>query len=221
MPETPDLTSWLLIHQAMRQTSDRLAVALADLDEGDRDRARALARWFRGFDGELHHHHSVEDDIVFPALAARVPSYQPDCGDEIEADHQRLDELLCELRSSLAAMADRGEWGLPLGRARAASSELAELLQRHLELEDRDVLPVVQRHFTKAEFDAMHEQASKSLSLGQARFTVPWIMCEIDADQRARLWAEAPLVLRLVHRASRRGYARLAAAALGQPLAVG
>jgi hemerythrin-like domain-containing protein len=209
MSDAPDLTFWLLLHQAMRESGDQLAAALSSLDEGDPTRARALHRWFRGFDGELHHHHMVEDDIFFPALAARVPSYEPTSGAEVEADHARLDELLAELRSALATMAGEGEWGLAVGRARAASSELAALLHRHLDLEDEDVLPVIARHFTVEELDVLHAQAATSLPLTQARFTVAWLMRNLDAEHQALLLAKAPGILKVVWRLTRGRYGRL------------
>ncbi|OWY60237.1 hypothetical protein B7486_70250, partial [cyanobacterium TDX16] len=197
------------------ESGDQLDAALAALGEGDRARAGALHRWFRGFDGELHHHHMVEDDIFFPALASRVPSYEPTSGTEVEADHARLDELLAELRTALATLAGDAEWGLCLGRARAASSELAALLHRHLDLEDEDVLPVIARHFTAEEFDAMHAQAAKSMPLAQARFTVAWVMHDLDDEHRALLLAKAPAMLRVVWRLTRGRYGRLVDQAFG------
>ena len=44
---------------------------------------------------------------------------------------------------------------------------------------------------------------------------------EVHAANVARLWAEAPAVLRLVHVVSRRRHARLTAAALGPAVALG
>lgn len=220
MSETPDLTLWMLLHQAMRESGDQLAAAVATLEVDDRDRARALHRWFTGFDGELHHHHMVEDDIFFPALAARVPAYDAESGDEIVADHERLDQLLAELRTTLGQLAGPDGTALALGTAQAASAELATLLHRHLALEDDDVLPMFARHFTAEEFQPMQDQAGKSMKMGQARFTVAWLMTHLDAEQQQILFDDAPGILKLVWKLTRTRYDRLAAVALGEGVLV-
>jgi hypothetical protein len=214
MSEIPDLTMWLQLHGAMRTSGDQLAAALADVPAGDRRRAQALSQWFAGFDAELHHHHMVEDEIFFPALVARVPTYLESSGPEIEADHERLDQLLAALRGSLARLAGDGEWAVSRGEAYALASELAALLHRHLGLEDQDVLPLYCRHFTAEEYQALHDEAAKTMALRQAWFTVPWLMTHLDAKRRVEVFEEAPGIMRLVWRLSRRGYARRAALAL-------
>ena len=52
---TPDLTSYRLIHRSIRQSTARLTTAVRGVAEEDRhDRGRQLARWYAGFEGELH-----------------------------------------------------------------------------------------------------------------------------------------------------------------------
>ena len=215
MSEAPDLTFWFQLHDAMRTSGDRLAAALRSLPPGDRRRAEALADWFGGFDAELHHHHMVEDDIFFPALAARVPTYLDGSGPEVDADHERLDALLASLGAALRRLASDGEWEVTRGEACADAAELAALLHRHLDLEDQDVLPLYCRHFTKAEYEGMHAEATKTLGIRQACFTLPWIMANLDDATRAEVLATAPVAMRLIWRLARRGYARREAAALG------
>ena len=72
---TPDLTSYRLIHRSIRQSTARLTTAVKGVVQEDRhDRGRQLARWYAGFEGELHTHHTLEDDFFFPALFQLVPS---------------------------------------------------------------------------------------------------------------------------------------------------
>ena len=162
-PAVPDLTRYRLIHKALRTTDDRLVAALAATAPTDLDRARAIERWFADYVGELTHHHAVEDEIFFPALAARVPSHAQ-LAPSIDVDHHRTDELLAAASAPRSARWTGG--GPPPsrdGEALVLAGELRDLLDAHLDLEDADVLPLFERHFSKAEYDAMDEAALKSL----------------------------------------------------------
>jgi hypothetical protein len=55
----------------------------------------------------------------------------------------------------------------------------------------------------------------KGLPLGQATFTVPWLMSHLDDAERAIAFDGAPVALKLVWYVTRRRYARRAAVALG------
>ncbi len=212
---TPDLTSYRAIHQALRDSTGRLAAAIGEAPESDRHRGRALARWFHGLSGELQAHHRIEDTIFFPALAARVPSYA-DYAATLDADHHRLDELIDLIRVDLDRMADDPS-DANRGRADATAhaAELHLLMVDHLAFEDADVLPMFERHFSADEYDALDRQAIKAVTLRQALFTVPWFMATTSPDMATHTLETAPLPLRIVERLTRGRYARLTAAAFG------
>jgi hemerythrin-like domain-containing protein len=212
--DAPDLSAYHQIHRAMRESAARLHVAAVSFDRGDRRRAAALARWFRGFAGELRYHHVVEDEIFFPALAARVPTYvQHDAG--LAADHQRLDVLLDDLSEHLQRLATDGDWFLTSARVASLAAELRHHLDEHLGVEDEDVLPLFERHFTAAEYADMERRAMRRGSLPQLAFTVPWLCSMLDPVERDDLLAAAPRPFRVLWWATRGRYARHAAPALG------
>jgi len=212
MTDTPDLTLYYALHDAMRRSSTRLHEAVRT---ADRHRTGAISRWFTGFVGELRMHHTVEDEVFFPALAERVPTYQ-EHGPELTADHHRMDEILDDLGATLRRVADSLDWAPDHDTAVRLAAELRDLLDVHLDHEDADVVPLFGRHFTAAEYDGLRERADKvALSAKQAFWTVPWLVANVDAETQAKLMAEAPLPLRIVWRLSRRRYARLEEEALG------
>jgi hypothetical protein len=215
MPETPpDTRMYHWLHRAMRISSAQLHAALTGLRPHDRYRARAIAWWFEGFTGELHHHHTAEDEVFFPALAERVPTFAHH-GPALAADHERLDVLLEQLRLALAAVAAGDEVEPFLADAVRASAELRDLLDRHLTVEDQDVVPLFQRHLTAAEYEELEAEAMKGLAFGQATFTVPWLMEHLDDAERAVAFDGAPLALKVVWYVTRRRHARRSAVALG------
>src|SRR4029077_14471919 len=93
--------------------------------------------------------------VVFPALARRVPTYET-YGEGLAADHVHLDEVLDRLGTGLADLRDGHTDAL--GPTVALSAELRDALTAHLEVEDEDVLPLIERHFSCREFEALDAQ---------------------------------------------------------------
>ena len=208
---TPDLTSYLTVHRCLRVAAHRMAGAAASAAPGDLRRAAALARYWKGYAGEVLAHHTIEDVIFFPALVERVPVAAELIG-RTDKDHDHLDHLMEEIGGAMAALAAGGD----PGRVTSLLADLAEHMDAHLGFEDEDVLPLFERHFTAAEYAALDEQALKHLGLGkQAAFTVPFVMHWVDDARRAEMLDGAPLPLRVLWWATRRGHARLTEAALG------
>lgn len=213
---TPDLTSYRLIHRAIRQGAARFAVAVGDVAEADRcDRGRQLARWYAGFEGELRTHHTVEDVFFFPALFERVPSLRGYLT-RIDDEHHRLEELIAETRTAVGRLADPS---VPFVDAVAAAStraaELEELMDGHLDFEDAEILPLFTRHMDAADYDEVEGRAMASPKLGELKFTVPWMMANSTPDEQRHLLDSAPFVMKLLWLATRRGYDRMATAAFG------
>ena len=214
-PAPPDLTRYRHLHLAMRVADDRLVGGIEALAEGDRDRAAALHQWFAGYAGELRAHHQIEDHIIFPALADRVPAYA-EYSSTLADDHEHLDDVITRLGSSLAALTDRVDgWRHEREAAVALATELRDLLVDHLDVEDNDVLPMIERHFTAAEYELLDEAAMKHMKLRQMRFTLPWWMATVPPEVAAHELAVAPLMLKVIWYAARRRYARLEAQAFG------
>ena len=207
----PDLTTYRAVHAAIRHGARALADTTATLDRADRRRVAAVVRYWRGYAGEVLAHHTVEDDIFFPALVARAPEAGALMA-RTDADHHRLDELMEAGGAGFAALAE----GRPAEGLSAVLDELADLMDRHLDLEDREILPGFVARFTAAEYEHMEDAARKALGVGrQAAFSVPFIVSHMDPADRDRLWETAPLPLRVLHRLTRRGHERLTRAAFG------
>ncbi len=213
MSDIPDLSNYYLIHEAMRTGSARLAAAIADLDPADRHRARLLAWMCKGVAAELHAHHTIEDDLFFPALAERVPSFL-DIEAALAEQHVRLDVVTGVLRAAIDDVSRGRAVDTNLEIARDRSAELAELLFDHLGTEDDDVLPLFARHFSAEEYHELDRQAIKRTGIRKMLFTVPWAVTTVDPADAQRLLAEGPGVIRAIWRLTRRSYAERASIAL-------
>ncbi|HVL06235.1 MAG TPA: hemerythrin domain-containing protein [Acidimicrobiales bacterium] len=217
--ELPDLTTYHVLHRGMRLDSARLAGAVAALGEDERSvRGPALARWYAGYYGELHEHHTVEDEIFFPALVERVPVFDGQI-DRIDAEHDRLEDVLVETRARLGRLSDPGvPWPVAVAEASEITAELRDLLDVHLGFEDADVLPLFVRHFTREDYEDLGERALKHTKLRHLVFAIPWAAEAATEDQFRHMYANAPLAFKLLWRATRRRYNRMAQEAFGSAL---
>jgi len=123
------------------------------------------------------------------------------------------------LRDALASWAQHTSVSGAARDARYCALELAvelrDFLEAHLAIEDADVLPMIERNFTRDEYAELEQQAGKAITIRQAMFTAPWYMATVDAETAARTWREAPRALRIIYTLTHRSYARLAARAFG------
>lgn len=217
MYETPDLTRYQLAHDAMRSSARQLAGALATMDPTDGPRVRALRWWCDGFIGELHAHHTVEDELFFPALASRVPTFAAEQDAVLAAEHVELDAIMGALQQAVRGMAQGLDVAGHHATAATSAEALADFLDHHLGIEDADVLPLFARHFTVEEYQRLDDQSLKSIGPRQLLFTVPWAVCAGDPETRAQVLAEAPAPIRVIWALTRRRYARRTALAMGAP----
>lgn len=208
----PDLTFYRVVHRAIRQGTTALAENAAAVETIDPDRRAAFARYWKGYAGEVLHHHSVEDDIFFPALVERVP-VAAELIHRTDEDHAHLDELMAAIEASVREV----RAGRTAPQLVALTGELDRHMADHLDFEDRDILPLFERHFAAEEYDALDAAAVKSAGLGpQTAFSVPMIVGAMTAEERAAILPDAPLPLRVLHRMTRRSHERLVARAFGR-----
>ena len=217
MSEHPDLTVYRIIHRGMRADTARLTAAVRSLTEAERARrVPDIVRWYKGFLTEFQGHHTVEDDIFFPALAERVPIFA-DRLERLDAEHHTLEAALVGVDEAVRSLADPEVAWRDVHRDALDALVVADNeLTLHLDHEDADVLPLFVRHMSKIEYDELGERAQKQLSFGNMAFALPWIMSQTTDDELKKMRAEAPLPLKLIWYATRGRYARLASRALGE-----
>jgi hypothetical protein len=207
--EHPDLFAYHLLHRAMRTDMARVQRTVAALTEvRGADRAHALSRWYAGFLGEFRHHHTVEDEIFFPALAARVDTFAA-AEARLDAEHRRLEIVLDAVASTLHDLSTSAEWGEAHRQAVAAAGAATAELDAHLDYEDTDVLPLFVDHMPVADYTELEDRATKRLPRSQIKFSVPWMLSQTSEDERRRLLRDAPVFLRLMWYVTRGRYRRI------------
>jgi hemerythrin-like domain-containing protein len=210
--DSADLRGYRAVHLALRDAAHAMAAAAPDLAAGDARRVTAFARYWKGYAGEVHAHHTTEDDVVFPALVTRAPEID-DLLRVLDADHHHLDELMVEIDAAI----DRVVRGGSADELTSHLQALAAHMDQHLAAEDEQILPRISAHFTQAEYDVLEQQALKEIGLGaQAFFTLPFIEASVAPDERAALLGDAPLPVKVILRLARGRHRRLAGRALAR-----
>ena len=122
----------------------RIAAHVAE--QGPDAEARvAAANVIRYFDTAGANHHRDEEEDLFPALQQYAPSKELNAVfallHRLKADHKRLDALWTGMRARLAAIAEGRDGGLTA----ALAADFAAAYERHIALEEAELLPLARR----------------------------------------------------------------------------
>jgi hypothetical protein len=192
MTDSPkiDFTMMYVTHDALRRDVGRFAAAVS---AGRADTAAVRAGW-ENFKAQLHVHHTVEDEDLWPRLYRAVAGRPDELGmlEEMEAEHAVLDPMLESVDAALAdgagpALGDRVEG-------------LAGALDGHLRHEESSALPLIQAVLTPADWRGFAAAMRRRQGLKGAAVYVPWIVDGASDADRKRFFAALPGPLQLVNR---------------------
>jgi hemerythrin HHE cation binding domain-containing protein len=161
-----DLSGMFAIHDAFRR--DLELVAQVD---------RRTAGW-DVFERMLRAHHAIEDDLLWPVVRGAVAGRSDDLAllDQMVAEHAELEPLL-------AMLDDAFDHGTVTQDAR---SKLDTLVRKHLEHEETDALPLIDRSLTQAQWNDFNRAAAERIG-PDLHVYLPWLLDGTDrhAEQRA------------------------------------
>lgn len=213
-PGPCDLTGMYVMHHAFRRDLARLAAVARATPPSATATWRPARRWWRNVAELLHDHHSKEDDVLWPALLARVDADGRRVLDAMEAEHGRIDPLVVQVHTALDALAAGTATTATRDAAAAALDQLHRLLDAHLAHEERDAIPLVQRHLDAAEWahlerTGLGQKPAPALLL----FMLPWLADGLQDEDLAPLLDQGGPAVRLVLRLGTGRYRRLRARA--------
>lgn len=145
-----DTRAMAIVHTALRRDLERARETLSRHPApADRQR-RAIARhvlWLMDF---LHHHHTGEDEGLWPLVLERAPSVAP-LLDSFEADHARIATAMQSLIDAALAYTE-SESEDARAELVGALNALGEVLYPHLDREVAEGMPVVSAAITEREW---------------------------------------------------------------------
>jgi hemerythrin-like domain-containing protein len=204
MPTTdasPDLLGITIAHRAMIGDSRRFADMLDGVARGispcDGRRAGAIATYLGELCNSIHHHHTIEDEVMWQILIDAAGG-AIDVHD-LRDDHAQLDPVLDQIRSLATGFAEApdGSRTQAAGVLANALDGLHELLAEHIAEEEKVVFPVVENYVTADQWKVVEDAARKGSSIA---FEVPRIGRYITRRERVRILGEGGLPLRVMLR---------------------
>ncbi|NHA66742.1 hemerythrin domain-containing protein [Phycicoccus flavus] len=196
------------LHGAFRREYAAAPALVRSVRPGDLARARTVGRHLEFVERVLHHHHTVEDDLLWPRLLRRVPAEVAPVVELMESQHAVVDGCLTRsrsLRERWTATADAE----PREQLAGLLDRLHAALVEHLDAEEVRVLPLVETAVTHAEWAELG-RAGQSAFPGREGLLV-FGMVQRDAGDAvvAGMLAGAPAPVRFVlPRLARRTYRR-------------
>jgi hemerythrin-like domain-containing protein len=187
--ERPNIQEMYVVHRVFRRELTLLPELIRGVHEGDTKRARLVGAHLRLILDGLHMHHTGEDEVLWPRLLDRaapsavlVRTMQAQ-HEQVDVHLDRLDPLLRTWMSTAAVL--RGE------QVARVTDELRSSLLEHLDLEEREILPLVFQHITVAEWNSLGEHGRSTIP---ARL-MPVLFGSVleDADPREQKMMLAPL----------------------------
>ena len=187
-----------LIHEAFRRDIERLSAAVRS-PRLDSARARSLlARW-EFIKDQLHHHHRVEDESLWPLVRPKLAGRDDQLAllEEMEAQHLSLEPKCGAVDGAFATLvADPSESrGVELAGHLDA---LESVLGAHLQDEESRCFPVIDDVLSVEEFDAFGKATAKAVGIrGSAQF-FPWIFDGATAVDRQAVLSMPPPPVRML-----------------------
>lgn len=185
-----DLGFMRAIHAGLRRDAARLQALAPQLERGN-GRPGAVPKGWTTFRQTLQVHHAAEDDDLWPVLRSHLT--------ETEDLHQ-LDLMVAEHRSLTAAI-QAVDAALASGvGVTTAARELGNVLGDHLDHEEQQVFPLLERHLSRGEWRRFLLTERRRRSARERPEFLTWVLDNASDQDTAAVLAELPRPAHLVYR---------------------
>jgi hemerythrin-like domain-containing protein len=149
-----DTRDMYTVHTMFRREYALLPGLVRAVAAKDEERAHVVADHVRLMNLILHHHHTAEDEGLWPRLLQRAPREVDPVVQLLAGQHDNLDVLLDDVDARLDSWPDGADSAD--GEALATVlRQVAVALYEHMGLEEQLALPLVERHVFATEWEAM------------------------------------------------------------------
>lgn len=202
--ERPNTQEMVVIHRIFRRGFPRLAELARRVPGHDTEWAGAVAKHAEFLLNGLHHHHTAEDEYLWPRLLDRT---QPNAllVTRMEDQHAVVATHVARIRQLLP-----GWRAAPSGSEPAdALDDLGVALAEHLDEEEAEILPLVRAHITVAEWQELGDAAFARFSNAEKLIALGQMLDVASPEEAAGFLATLPLPIRMMWRVlGRRRYTR-------------
>jgi hemerythrin-like domain-containing protein len=197
-PKLCDTSDMVIVHRMFRRECALLPQLVAAVPTGDAARARTVARHAREVLDMLHHHHLGEDELLWPRLSART-RFHADLLARMDSQHHGLAVLLEHAATALPAWQDApaAHTGAPLI---TLLEQISNGLDEHFDEEEAEILPIVERVITAAEYHEVGQRGLVSTPLTRRLIVLGYLLGDATPRERTEFLAAIPAPARLAYR---------------------
>ena len=211
-PLIPEHGLFSLVHRSLEADLAKLESAVDDLTLADRvERGRKMDHWFRGYARVVRHHHRIEHELFWSALATEVDTTERGVA-QLAEDFERLDAALDAVRKGFWRFRHVRDLVVPQQELLGLIREARAALRTYLEHEEELLVQPFRAHYVAQEFPKVHPRIVKGLGLKGTGFAVPWALGGLTEAERRELLPQVPAPLRLAYRMFQLSYQRKASA---------
>lgn len=196
--QRPNVHEMVVVHRVFRRELSALPRLVRRVVAGDAARAALVAEHLELILDGLHMHHTGEDAVLWPLLHLRAAPAAA-LVETMERQHEQVDARTEQVRTLATAWA-RTPTALAGEQLAQLVEDLAAALFEHLDLEEREILPLVARHVTVEEWQSMGEHGRDEMTFKQLPLMFGAILEDADDAERDHLLGQLPVAVRLVLR---------------------
>lgn len=185
-----------LMHRIFRHEFRSLRQLVTEVPRTDSERTCAVADHLGFVIDQLHMHHTNEDDLVWPLVLERAGTDAPLVA-RMEAQHRDIDTSVAQVREAAT-----GWSSAPTPESAAALAtcldRFLEVVEHHLNEEERDVVPLIDRHLTKAEWDEVGKRGFEKFMPSQRWVALGQLFDVATPAEAAMMLSKLPLPVRVL-----------------------
>jgi len=197
-PKLCDTSDMVIVHRMFRRECALLPQLVAAVPAGDVARAGAVARHAREVLDMLHHHHLGEDELLWPRLSARAGFYT-DLLARMDSQHHGLAVLLEHAATALPRWQDTPNAHTST-RLKVLLEQISNRLDEHFDEEEAEILPIVERVVTAAEYHEVGQRGLVSIPLTRRLIVLGYLLEDATPRERTDFLAAVPAFARLAYR---------------------
>lgn len=203
----PDTHDMVVVHRVFRREFRLLPALVRGVDEGDATRAGVVGRHCAELVTALHHHHTGEDDLLWPKLRERSAMHS-DLVAVMERQHHRVADLLAQVEQMLPGW-EASPTAPARDRLAGILDEVSTALDEHLAQEEKEILPLAEEHLSVEEWGELGRRGMAAIPQDRLPVFLGYMLEEASASERHEMLGRLPRPARVLYRlAGQRKYRR-------------
>lgn len=207
----PDTHDMVIVHRVFRREFRLLPDLVRAVADGDTTRAALVGRHADELVTALHHHHTGEDQLLWPRLRERT-AVNVELVATMERQHEHVAVLLATAHDVIPAWSAAAD-ASTRDKLAAILGEVSTALDEHLTQEEREILPLAEQHMTADEWAELGKRGMAAIPKDRLFVFLGHMLEETTPGERMHMLRNLPVPARVLYQVvGKRQYKRETAA---------